>query len=381
MKKGIWIAVIIILAALAIWGISASRSKQSASKPLLRIGFMAPLTGPFANWGESIKNGMQLAIEDTRHKFEVDYQDDNCSARNGVTIAQQFFNVEKIKLVLGPGCVEVLRPIAPLADDNDALLFSTGLLDDSIFSEHGSVINLATQISAEAEYLAEYLKTKSIKTIATVYGTNDFGAEFGKRLPGALARRTITISDSEPTNLDLTDFRTVILRIMATKPDAIFIHQGEKQIGLFAKQLREMGYSVPLYGYYGTEATSVTESGGKSLEGMEYTYPVNSADNSDLKKAFDARYSQRFGSTTFPTATSRFVYDGMMVVDKALDSCGAADTVCIKKYIGRLGKYSGISGDMFFRVDGSLVRPFGIKKIEGGKFVWVTQNIQIPDSF
>ncbi|MES2225447.1 MAG: ABC transporter substrate-binding protein [Patescibacteria group bacterium] len=372
-KKLLAGAIILIAAILVISFVSVHPAKQS--EEAVRIGLIAPLTGPFADWGTSIQNGMQLAVQDTHHTFDVNYQDDGCAARNGVSIAQEFFDVENIKLIMGPGCVEVLRPIAPLADSNGALLLSTGLLDDAIFAEHPSVLNFATQISAEAEYMAAYLESKQVKRIATIYGTNDFGVEFSKRLPESLAKRGITVSGTNSSNLDITDFRTIILHLIQSKPDAIFIHQGEKQVGLFAKQLREMGYDVPIYGGYGTEADSVLNAGGSAVEGIEYTYPVNSADEAPEKLAFDKRYAEMFNTT--PTATSRFVYDGMMILDKALDACAASDTTCIRDYIRHIGKYSGISGDMYFKEDGSLVRPFGIKKIEGGKFIWVTKDINI----
>lgn len=373
MNKTFWIlGVVIIAVALAVLFtfIKAPEKAQGTVK----IGLMAPLTGPFADWGASIQNGMQLAVLDTHHSFDVRYQDDACSPRAGVSIAQEFFDVEGIKLIVGPGCSEVLRPIAPIADSRGALLFSTGLLNDDMFAEHPkSVLNFATQVSAEAEYMAEHLGSKQVRTVAAMYGTNEFGEEFSRRLPEALARRNMVVTATDSTSLDATDFRTSILRLMESKPDAIFIHQGEKQVGLFAKQLREMGYDIPLYGQYVTEAASVLEAGGEAMEGVEYTYPVNSADDSPEKLSFDKRYTETFGIA--PTATSRFVYDGMMVLDKALDSCDASDTECIRKYIHGLGKYSGISGDMYFKENGSLVRPFGVKRIENGKFIWVTQNL------
>ena len=370
------IGVIVLLAIVGGYYWQKNRG-ESVPGGTIKIGFMAPLTGPFADWGESIKRGMELAIEDTHHKFDVNFQDDGCSLSKGVGIAQKFFNVDKIKLIVGPGCVEVLRPIAPLADQNKALLFSTGLLDDAIFQEFQSVVNFATQISTEAQYMAEYMKSQNAKRVAMVHGTNYFGEEFGKRFPEELSSRSMMLTDNEPTSLDLTDFRTIILKIIATKPDSIYIHQGEKQIGLFAKQLRELGSKLPIFAVYATESPSTLVAGGVALEGAHYTYPVNNSENSESKKNFEKRYSDKFGNGAFPSATSFFVYDGMMILDKALDSCGANDTTCIKNFFTSIGKYQGLSGDMIFNSDGKVVRQFGIKKIENGKFVWVARDLNL----
>ncbi|MDD5163151.1 MAG: ABC transporter substrate-binding protein [Candidatus ainarchaeum sp.] len=363
---------IIVIIALALLFAGCTEQPKETK---IKIGFMAPLTGSFADWGRSIQEGMQLALEDTNHKFNVDYQDDACDPKQGVTIINKFLGTGEINLIIGPGCIESLKAIAPIAEQNNILLFSTGLLDNEVFEKHKNIINLASQISTEGRYLASYLDSQKVKRVAIVYGTNPFGVEHSKTFPIFLKDYNIEVTSIEGSALDTTDFKTIILKVMNTNPEVIFIHQGEKQIGLFVKQLRELGYSTQVYGYYGTEAQSVIETGGEALEGMLYTYPVNSAENSPQKKEFERRYSEKFGKDKVPSATSFFVYDGMMLVDKAMAVCQSLDTECIKGFFeGR--DYIGISGNMKFEKNGSITRPFGIKKIENGKFVWVTKKIE-----
>lgn len=67
----------------------------------------------------------------------------------------------------------------------------------------------------------------------------------------------------------------------------------------------------------------------------------------------------------------------MMLLDKAMDLCEPSDTACIANFFKGFGEYTGISGDMKFEKDGSLTRPFGIKKIENGDFIWVTKEIEL----
>ncbi len=348
---------------------------QKREKETIKIGFITPLTGPFVDWGESIKNGLEIGLEDINHKFVVDFQDSACDPIKTVNVARKFFDVDNIKIIIGPGCITGLRAIAPLADEINALLFSTGLLDDQIFEEYDSVVNLATQISIEAKYMAKYMKSKDIKKVVIVHGTNYFGQEYGNRFPEALNIEGIEVASIHPTDLSLKDFRTIILKIMKDKPEVVFIHQAEFQIGLFAKQIKELGYSIPIYGMYATEAPSVIKSGGEALEGLIYTFPYNSAEESDKKKEFEKRYLEKYGKV--PTATSHFAYDGIILIDKALDNCDVKDTNCIKSFFANLGEYNGISGRMIFREDGSLTREFGIKKIENGEFIWVTKEIEL----
>lgn len=343
----------------------------------VRIGFIAPLTGPFAEWGQTIQEGLKLALEDVKHDFQVDYQDSACEPKLTVNIAKKFFEMDNIKLVLGPGCVTGLRAIAPMAQEKNALLFSTGLLDDIVFIDHKNVINLASQISTEALYMAKYLSEQGIGKVAVVHGTNYFGEEYGRRLPAFLKNFGIEVVSVHPSDLNLRDFKSVIVKIFKEDPDAIFIHQGEAPTGIFVRQLRDLGKTTPIYSYYASEAESVLEAGDDALNGMHYTYPVSSAEESQEKMDFEKRYTEKFGANKTPSATSFFVYDGMMIMDKAMDSCRSDDTVCIGSFFRNLGNYSGISGEMKFEKDGSITRPFGMKMVENGRFVWVTKEIKI----
>ena len=244
----------------------------------VKIGFIAPLTGPFAEWGKSIQRGLEIASEDTNHKFIIDYQDSFCDPKTTVNIAKKFFEVNGIKIIIGPGCVTGMRAIAPIAEQNNVLLFSTGLLDNSIFEEFDNIINFATQISAETKYLADFLQTQNISKIAVIHGNNYFGEEYGRVFPNQLQKREINVTLVESTDLNINDFRTVIIKLAETSPEAVFIHQSEKQIGLFARQLREQGYNIPIYSYYGAEAQSVISAGQLATEGIMYSYPFNNVD-------------------------------------------------------------------------------------------------------
>lgn len=268
MSKNTKVIIGIIIIILIIGGIWYMVSRRPAEEKVIKIGLIAPLTGPFADWGRTIKEGLELALQNTKHKFIVDYQDSVCDPQQTVTIANKFFDIDNIKIIIGPGCVTGLRAIAPIAEQKEALLFSTGLLDDEIFEDHLNVINLATQISTEARYMAKYLSSQGVKKVAIVHGTNFFGVEYGKRLPESLQSYGIEVTSIEPSDLNTRDFKTIILKIMNTNPEVIFIHQGEMPIGIFAKQIREMGYDIPIYSYYASETQSVIEAGGEALEGM-----------------------------------------------------------------------------------------------------------------
>jgi len=80
---------------------------------VIEIGFIAPLTGAYADWGTKLKNGFLLAIEDTQHRFKAQIHDGgNCEPRKAVTAAQKLISLNKINIIVGPGCLSNLKATA-----------------------------------------------------------------------------------------------------------------------------------------------------------------------------------------------------------------------------------------------------------------------------
>lgn len=286
-----------------------------------------------------------------------------------MNIADKFLNIDNFKIIIGPGCVTGLRAILPLIEEHNALTFSTGLLDDVIFEESDNVLNFATQISTEAKFMAEEISSTHIKSVAIVHGKNFFGEEFARALQEDLQSKNIIVNSVQSSDLDEKDFRTIITKLMEDNPEVIAVHQGQTQMGLFARQSTEFDVNSDLYMYYGVESESSKQAGGKALNDIFYTFPINHAEDSKEKKEFERRYAGKFNGK-IPSPTSYFVYDGMMLLDKALDECSQDDTGCIKAFFENYGVYEGISGKMEFTEKGTQ-RPFGIKTIQNGEYVWV----------
>src|SRR3546814_19502351 len=70
-----------------------------ATDTVVKLGFAAPLTGPQSHYGEDMKNGLTLALEEANTqniqldgktaKFELVSRDDQADPRTAVQVAQQ----------------------------------------------------------------------------------------------------------------------------------------------------------------------------------------------------------------------------------------------------------------------------------------------------
>lgn len=345
---------------------------HSETRQPVKVGVALPLTGEVAMWGIRTQRGFQLALQDTHHPISIEYQDEgSCEAKRSVTAVTKFLNLDSIKLLF-LGCLSGTKAVGALLQREGALAFSTGLLDEEVYQLHYPVINLATQLATESRYIAAHLQSRGYSRIALLRWPDAFGEEFSRSLRAELKLRTIEVVFDDSAGTMDANFRSFMPRFKQLKVDAIATSLGDAQISTLAKQLRENGLSIPIVSNYVVETTSAPS---ELLEGTEYTYPVNSAESSPQKAAFDNRYQLKF-SGDLPSINSYFAYDGIMALDRALDACAASDIPCLRSHI-LSDRAVGLSGDVSYKPDGSNHRPYGIKRIQKGKFVWINRDVKL----
>lgn len=348
--------------------------KEQGQLAPVKLGFIGPFSGAWAEWAEGYRNGFHLALEDMKHNVEVVFADDACQPKNSVNAATKMLTVDKIQILFGPGCLMNVKAVAPIAKKYGAIIFGPGGLDREILENHDNVIDISSSVDSEAKYLAAYLADQtSAKTVAILHGTNAFGEELGRGMVRELSSRGIAVTVREQAEFNTRQYRAIVLKLTRGNPDAIFVHQGESSTGLFVKALRAIGYTKPVYGPFTVESEAALRSGGSAMDGIRYTYNFNNAEGSEQKQLFERRYRRRF--KRIPSAHAFIVYDAMMQFDKALDSCETGNAQCILNYFKILGLENGISGEIVHGQDGGALRPYGIKQIRNGNFEWVVRKI------
>jgi branched-chain amino acid transport system substrate-binding protein len=340
------------------------------SNPPVKIGVILPLTGSWANWGERIRQGLELSNQQLGDRFELIFQDEGvCEPSKGIQAAHFLFSKGVKILVIG--CVATTRALIPEMRHLGVLAFSAGLLDRESFQGGAMVVNFATQVGTEAQYQAAYIEKQGYKSIGLVRPQEPFGEELASVLKSELARRGIKVLFDDNDTFSTNDFGATALKVIQKKPELVVINLGEAQELAFMRKLQELGSRIPVFSTYGLESNCSDLSTLKLLEGVSYTYPYNAAAESRDKIKFDRDFSARFGAKSLPNISAYFARDGLVRLDKALVKCSAADTKCIFGYFTGLGRVEGISGTVEYKPDGSSDRPYRIKRVVNGQFTWL----------
>ena len=130
MSKTIKITLGFIVIAIIIIIIALSGSKPKDTSDLI-IGYIGPLSGDGAAYGETERNATQMAVEDINstggingRMLKVIYEDGKCNGKDATTALQKLISVDRVSVVLGGTCSAETLAMVPIATQNKVLLLS-----------------------------------------------------------------------------------------------------------------------------------------------------------------------------------------------------------------------------------------------------------------
>jgi branched-chain amino acid transport system substrate-binding protein len=149
---------------------------------------------------------------------------------------------------------------------------------------------------------------------------------------------------------DSKDYRTQILKVIAEKPDAILLDpQTSVSGGLLAKQVRELGFDIPLIGNFVYSGGSALEGAGDAVEGLVFI-DVMTLTNEKSQK-FLAKYKARYNvlESDYEAGSK---YDDVYLIANAIKKVGY-DGEKIRDYLYEI-RFSGTLGEYYFDEDGEI---------------------------
>ena len=213
----------------------AAAAPAPAAKPelVVKIGHVAPLSGPQAHLGKDNENGARMAIDElnakgleiggAKVKLELVPEDDQADPKQGTIVAQKLVDA-KVNGVIGHLNSGTTIPASKLYADAGIPQIS-GSATNPTYTQQGFktafrvMANDVQQGKVLGEYAAKQMAGKSVAIIddRTAYGQG-LADEFEK---GAIAAGAKVVT-REFTNDKATDFAAILTKIKSKKADVIF---------------------------------------------------------------------------------------------------------------------------------------------------------------
>jgi branched-chain amino acid transport system substrate-binding protein len=362
-KRSALTLALLLTATLAACGKSEAPASAAATGELIvKIGSVAPLTGPQAHLGKDNENGARLAIEDANAKgitiggqkvhFELVSEDDQADPKTATIVAQKLMD-DKVNGVIGHLNSGTSIPASRIYHDSGIPQISPSATAVAYTAQNFNttfrvMANDGQQGKALGEFAANNLSAKKIAVIddRTAYGQG-LADEFIKAAKAGGA----TIVAQEYTNDKAVDFTAVLTSIKGKQPDLVFFGGMDPQGVPLVKQLKALGLKAQFMMGDGGFTPKLIELAGASAEGVYASLPGVPLAQAPAGKDFTQRYEARFKQPIQQYAP--YCYDAVNVMIAAMQRAGSADPA---KYLPELAKTShdGVTAKIAFDAKGDL---------------------------
>jgi len=362
------------LGALAAALMVATTNAQAADP--IKIGMVAPLTGPGAESGRFQTQGAKLAAEEINkaggvlgRPLELVIEDDQTTNPGVVLAFSKLAGDADIPAFLGPIRSTQIHAMAP-----DALKLGKPVMiggTDPALTHMGNpwLFRFRPNDSYSARVIADFgVKTLGKKKWAIVHSTDAFGTAGMKNLVEALKGQGIepALVQGYPNNSQ--DFTPVALAVKQSGADVMGTYMTfEPDQGIFAKQLRQLGVTLSWVGSPTTVTTTALKLAGPALYGSYAVVDFN-RDSNPTAKEFAAKYEAAYKSP--PDIFASWSYDALHVLANAIGSAKSLDPEKVRQAILAVKGYQGAEGTYNFDKNGDGLHGYNIVKNNDGTVVF-----------
>src|SRR3990172_2075946 len=303
-------------------------------------------------------------------KLEVRYEDGICNGQNAVREINKLVTSDKVQVVLGGLCSGETLAMAPTANQNKVVLFSSGSSSPAIKDAGDYVFRNWPSDEVAAKQTIEdikenYLSETAPTSFAIISENSDFAQGFKKDALKFATEMGILVAVDETFNPGTTDFKTILGKVKSSDAKALIVNaQTPAGDGLIVKQAAELGIKLPTYASNAVNGTEFFEQGKSATEEVMF-YDVALDEERPIVKSFmDEAKAKSINNLTY-SATK---YDAINIVYNAIVAVGN-DGEKIKQYLYNMPLFEGVAGTYKFDSDGEVNIALVKKVVKDGKFV------------
>ncbi len=388
MKKSSIIAMIalVVAVAFAVTGCGGGSSSKTADAKDIKIGVVYELTGGTASFGTAANNGTKLAFKEINaaggilgkqiSMVSADNKSEPSESANAMT---KVISQDKVVAVVGfttssngiagSAVNEASKiPFIGAAPTNPKFTVDEKTNKTKPYTFRVCFID-PFQGTVGANFVLKDLKLK--KAVVLIDNSSDYSKGLAKFFKEAYTKGGGTIAGEEAYLQKDKDFKAILTKVKGMNPEVIYLPGYYEEVGLIAKQAREMGISIPIVGGDGWDSPKLAEIG--TAAGMNNTFFTNHyspEDTSAASKKFVDAYKKEYG--VMPDAMAVLGYDAAYVLADAIKRAGSAEPAKIQVALAATKDFPAVTGLTTMNETHDAVKSAVIIEMKDGKMVYKT---------
>lgn len=359
-------AVLMVLAMAACGGEPANNGgNDTPDATTVKIGGIGPLTGAYANYGLSEKNGAELAVKEINEaggiagkQIELSYQDSQGESESAVNAYGKLMDWG-MNISLGGVLSGETASIVAAARDDDVLLLTPSGSADKCIDGNDKAFRVCFYDSYQGAAAAQYIKDNNmVDTVGILYQSdNDYSVGLYNAFVAKCGELGITIAETQTfTSTTSTDFSTQVNALVASGAKLVFIPIYAEEASTFLTQARgKFAGDVYFFGADGLDGILGKVGQDPTIANNVLMLTPFSADNpAENVQSFVKKYQEAYGAT--PDQFAADAYDAIYVIKAAVEKAGSTSGAALASALTSL-TVDGVTGIMTWTADGNTNKP------------------------
>lgn len=369
------IILVLLVAGLSYWGQKISQPTPDTTEVEtgpIKIGFIGPLTGDAAAYGEPARNIMSLAVEEINNAggvngrmLEMIYEDGKCTGSTSSNAAQKLINIDGVK-VLTTFCSGETLSVVPIAESAKVLLTSSGASTPDLTGKSQFFFRNYPSDATQGMVLAQYASDQGWKKVAVIQEQSDYAlgnykafSENFERLGGE------TVKEEFLPNA--TDFRSSLTKLKGQNPDALFIDPQTPANGeRILRQLKDLNWKPKLLVNDALSGDPKTVENNKDILEGAAAAEFGVDPNNEKFQNMIASYKAKYGEEPPFQSYAQTEYDMVYLIADGVRSVGS-DGEKLASWSRTIKDWPGASGLVTIGADGDRVGGHVLKVIKNGQ--------------
>jgi branched-chain amino acid transport system substrate-binding protein len=269
----------------------------------LRIGFLAPMTGPFAQIGKDMSNGFEMYLDEVKHDFagaKVTFTLEDTQGKPPVSVlkAEKLIRQDKVHLFVGALLASAGYALAPVSTREKVVYLPSVPASDDLtqrdLAKYPYLVRTGWTSSQPSHPFGQWACEQGYKRIAAIAADYAFGYEVVGGFQKAFEDCGGKIVQKIWPPINTKDFGPYIPTIKRDV-DAIFTLMVGPMSLQFPKQLAAAGIKKPVLGGGTSYDEFVLPSMGDEVIGHVSTLQYSAAIDTPKNAAFVKKFREKYG--------------------------------------------------------------------------------------
>ena len=362
-----------------------------AAEAPIKIGFPIPLTGEIPKVGEGSKYAAEmrkeennakggLKVGDKMYPLEFIYEDNESKPESAVNVTLKLIERDKVMAIVGPQSSRQAVPAGAVANDEQVPMITPWSTNPDATKDRPWVFRGAFLDPFQAPVAVDFTTKKfNAKKAAVLFEvSNDYSKGLADNFKEAFEKThgkgsVVAMESHGPKD---QDFSAQLTKIIAAKPDFIFVPENYSFAALIVPQARDLGYKGPFMGSDAWGSAELFNLCGKDCVDQFFSTHYTAEGATGKTKEFIDKYKAKYGYV--PDDVAALTWDSINIVLQAIQKAGKIDPdlkkerKIIRDNMAGMANFDGITGSMKFDENRDPIKCAVIVRVtETGAFAFV----------